>query len=248
MTSLFKRIAAWFRAPAVTTKAPTGRKGPFLFVDLYYKDRGITPDFTKLNSDPRFVGVWLKAWQGLGYDDGGFLKANWRKLKDLGLIRGAYLYLNVREDGARQAKAYWNALEAAGGLQDGDMRPVLDVERAGNDGVSATQVITCVAAAAATLKALSGKDPIFYGRGILEELGITVKMGCRGAINPCYTSRLHQMPPGWDLLLWQYCGDGEGYLKGYPTEAPGLGGVDISCYPWGNDQVAYEKMVAGLTR
>ena len=255
MWDLLKRLVAWLgslKAPtaeavAVPKALPAGRQGPYLFVDLYQGDRGPKPNFDRLKEDPRFVGVILKAWQGLHYDDHGFLKNSWQHVKDLGLLRGVYIYLNIREDGARQVSAAWKAIEAAGGWQAGDMRIILDVERAGNDGVTAVQVISCVASAASRVKALTGKDPIFYGRGILEELDIRTAMGCRGAINPSYTAKIHPMPKGWDLLLWQYCGDGRSRLKGYPALAPGLGGVDISCYPWGSDQKAYDKMVKALT-
>lgn len=227
--------------------------GPFLFVDLHEADRGLHPDWAALKADPRFVGVWLKAWDGVRYNDLGFLKDNWEELRTKGFIRGAYLYLHAAEDGALQAQRFLAAVADAGGFKPGDMRPVIDMERSGNDGVSKADVVTCMAAAADAIRKVTGSKPIVYGRNTFQELEITEDCGCDGNINPCYTPDLHadshHSPKQWPMILWQYCGDGEGYLQPktkYPTQAPGLGGVDISCYPYGETQADYDKMLGSL--
>jgi hypothetical protein len=75
---------------------------------------------------------------------------------------------------------------------------------------------------------------LLYGGSWLADLGITTRMGCARLAIARYTPQLpvHVYERiGWDrasLALWQYCGDGVGYLAGYPREAPGCGRVDIS--------------------
>src|SRR5215217_6964374 len=51
---------------------------PFLFVDLYPLDIGPNPPWSVLTDTPGHVGAILKAMEGTGYADKGWLKKNWQ--------------------------------------------------------------------------------------------------------------------------------------------------------------------------
>lgn len=82
-------------------------------------------------------------------------------------------------------------------------------------------------------RAKTGRGVVLYAGWFLASMGIRDKMGCSWLWYASYTSSL---PPasheriGWtrdELLAWQYVGDGNGKLAGYPTTTP-LGNIDIS--------------------
>jgi GH25 family lysozyme M1 (1,4-beta-N-acetylmuramidase) len=222
-------------------------------VDLYAGD---IPDmgqaqWATLTKDPRFIGGIIKATEGLYYDGGTWFQRNWKALqgaKSYGgfLFRGCYHYLKFNYDGAKQAEFYLRAAEKAGGFLPGDFLPTVDVERGGegnsNRNATRQQVIDCVSAFSEATKERTGRPVCLYGNGTMRDLGISSRMGCDYLWLPRYTDTLPRVTyerAGWDLshlFAWQYCGDGQGYLKGYPTETP-IGKVDISVLtlPGGTD-------------
>jgi len=202
-------------------------------------------------------GAILKATQGTYYRDTAWFAPNWQAVRSVAgerygvdWFRGAYHYLDVRQPGADQADYFLEAITHGGGSGPGDLWPMVDVERAGQrPATSSQQVIDCVSAFAARIRAEIGRDTMLYGGSWLADLAITSRMGCRWLAIARYTPQLPAYVYeriGWDrasLALWQYCGDGTGYLAGYPREAPGCGRVDISAMvmPGG-----FEALRAGL--
>jgi GH25 family lysozyme M1 (1,4-beta-N-acetylmuramidase) len=212
-----------------------------LIVDLYAGDLGGKPDIaTLVAAGPPWHGLILKATEGTSYNGGQWFKTNWPAARDLAAdrygadwFRGAYCYVHFDQARAHHIYFYLHTIAAAGGGGQGDFWPVLDVERAGNPDVSASQIVTCVSTMAGLLKARLGRDVTLYGGSLLYDKGIRDHMGCSRLWIARYTATLPAIVYqriGWeldDLLMWQYDGDGEGYLANYPTTSP-IGRTDIS--------------------
>jgi GH25 family lysozyme M1 (1,4-beta-N-acetylmuramidase) len=214
-------------------------------VDLYAGDKPDLKidDWHRLADDSRFIGGVIKATEGLYYDGGTWFVRNWLNAGVAGRmifrpwVRGCYHYLKFNYDGAKQADFYARVVSKAGGFLPGDLPPIVDVERGGDGNSNLTaskqQVVDCVSSFSKRITEVVGVAPILYGNGAMRDLKITDRMGCSHLWLPRYTPTLPREiyeRAGWDLaqlFAWQYCGDGEGYLKGYPTETP-IGKVDIS--------------------
>ena len=151
------------RAPSRTPKQPVGVR-TFFGVD--------TADGENQNAD------WLRAKaqvpidfaiiraSGGGGPDHDFRPA-WPKLKDAGLVRGAYLFLVFPRQGGwpsspvTQARAF---IKTVGNLDEGDLAPTLDVEADTwqNTGMKPPQLLEGVRAAWKTLRDYYGVPPIIY--------------------------------------------------------------------------------------
>ena len=224
---------------------------PFLVADQYPLDSGPHPPWTNLVDAPNFVGAIIKAWEGLHYNDGGWFTNNWSAVRDAGgdrygdsWFRGAYLFLRFAADGAAQADAYLRAVDQAGGWDQGDIIPVVDVELGSeknpNFTASAQQIVDCTSACADRIRSETGRRVMLYGRGAMRERSITDHMKCDVVWNPSYTA--HMVTNGlqaWDLediVLWQYCGDNKGFVANLPTSVSGFAKLDISVYIKGAQQ------------
>jgi GH25 family lysozyme M1 (1,4-beta-N-acetylmuramidase) len=227
-----------------------------LIVDAYEGDG--RKDWAALAAagDP-WRGAILKATQGTYYSGGTWFSGQWRLVDLAGRhanrqashwIRGAYHYLDLRQDAVAQADHFLAVLTRAGGARPFDVLAV-DVERAGQrENISGAQVVDRVSAFARRVKDRTGKWLLLYGGSYLAELGIVDRMGCKYLWTARYTETLPAVTYtriGWDLAslaMWQYAGvAGNGHveakLKGYPTTAPGCGAIDISAVvlPGGTD-------------
>ena len=237
----------------------------YLFVDVSPWEPN--PAWDVLIKTPRFYGAILKATQGSkGYNnDKGWFKKHWPVLKTIAngrygstWFRGAYLFLNLWDDGASQADNYLDTIDNAGGWDNGDIIPIIDVEL-GNDGsngkprsrnqdVTKQQIIDCTTACADRLRSVTGRNIMLYGRGAMRDKGINSKMGCDVVWNPCYTSKIVMNGlEAWtldDVVLWQYAGDGSSAIdeKKLPRAIPGFGNTDISVYIEGSNKPSFDKL------
>ena len=84
-------------------------------------------------ADIRIGFSFIKATEGIGMVDDMF-RRNWRKSKEVGVIRGAYHYFVPYKSGKAQAENFIQTVE----LLPGDLPPVLDVETLG--GSNATEM------------------------------------------------------------------------------------------------------------
>lgn len=215
-------------------------KSPLL-VDYYAGDK--RPDLAAVAADSRYAGAIVKATEGLYYDGGEWFEREWasaRAQKGYGdtWLRGCYHFLKFNQDGAKQADYYLKAVDAAGGWAKGDLWPIVDVELGGernsNRLASASQVIDRTTAFARQVTLVTGRQVMLYGNGAMRDLSITDRMGCSWLWCPRYTPTLPAMiyqRAGWtleQLVLWQYAGDGTGFLAGYPTETPDGKKIDHS--------------------
>lgn len=246
-------------ASADTDTADPGK--PYLFVDLYSGDDGrLTgghPNWPVLASTKGYFGAILKAWDGTKFNDGGWFKRHWPAVRDAGgdrygkgWFRGAYLFLEFLQSGRDQADAYLQAIESAGGWDNGDILPIIDVEQGGegrpaangkpavpphpNRKATKQQIVDCATECANRIREQTSRRVILYGRSAMRDLSINDRMGCDLVWNPAYTPNMirHGLE-AWnleDIVLWQYCGDGKAAIASLPHTVPGFGDCDISVF------------------
>lgn len=228
---------------------------PILIPDVYSQDAHGRPDWKALAADPRFFGAILKATEGVSFAAAAqWFSPHWSALRTAGgdrygttWFRGAYHYLIFADDPDAQADFYLKTVEAAGGFGPGDIMPIIDVERgrdgASNHGASRQQVIDCTSRWVEKVKAaLGGSVPVMlYGRGAMDELAITDRMGCDYLWAPQYNHVLVSTDAiGWPkelVPLWQYT-DGRANFTPHPASCPGIGNCDLNVFIAGDDCAA----------
>ena len=83
-----------------------------------------------------FDFAYAQAGDGVTFSDHTFA-ANWRGIRAAGLARGAYQYFEPSQGAKSQADALLASIDAAGGFEDGDLPPALDIETADGESGSA---------------------------------------------------------------------------------------------------------------
>lgn len=221
-----------------------------LIVDTYVgdkKDSEIRPAVEALiNAGPPWHGLVHKLTQGTYHDESArvlmFRDAITSHARyGVDFWDGYYHFLDLNQDGAEQADFFWARMEKIGGEKAGTLWPMVDVERGGQRRIpNASDVFDCVRAFADRVTALGGRKPTLYAGELLRSLGIhhvgqaPELLGCGRSAIALYAGTLPGsvvVNTGTDyphLFLWQYDGDGESYLQGYPATAPGFGKIDIS--------------------
>ncbi|HEV3001742.1 MAG TPA: glycoside hydrolase family 25 protein [Solirubrobacteraceae bacterium] len=109
--------------------------------------------------------AFAKVSDGLGTPDPAFGRARWKAMKDAGLIRGAYHFGRPQRgrDPRDEVHEFLRLLRAAGGLQPGDLRPVLDLEKFGRAGrLTPRQTLEWTRGWVAEMRAQIGRRPIIY--------------------------------------------------------------------------------------
>src|ERR1700712_198925 len=99
--------------------------------------------------------VFVKATEGLGNEDQMFDR-NWKKIRDAGLVRGAYHYFIATKSGKAQAENFINSVT----LLPGDLPPVLDIEQ--TFGVPPEKLRQRAKEWLVTIQAYYGTPPIIY--------------------------------------------------------------------------------------
>lgn len=224
-----------------------------LFVDVYAGDLRGNPNWSLLASlGAPWHGAIVKATESVSYKPVWFA-VQWKQLRHVAgerygvdWFRGAYHFLKFNRPGRDQADFYLKAIEEGGGWDVGDFWPIVDVElgaegdhlkkipRNSNQDASAQQIIDCTSAFAERCRSETGRNVMLYGNGAMRDRQIHVRMGCDWIWVPRYTEQLPvgiYARAGWstaELALWQYSGDGQSALKGYPSSPPGFGACDVS--------------------
>jgi GH25 family lysozyme M1 (1,4-beta-N-acetylmuramidase) len=85
-----------------------------------------TVDWAKVNAAGRKF-AFIKATQG-DYNKQSTFAANWQSTQANGLLRSPYHFFDPTVDGVAQAQWFLAEVAAAGGLQAGDLPPMLDIE------------------------------------------------------------------------------------------------------------------------
>jgi GH25 family lysozyme M1 (1,4-beta-N-acetylmuramidase) len=122
-----------------------------------------TVDWTKVKAAGHSFAVH-KVSEGLGTPDREF-RGRWKAMHDAGLVRGAYHFARPQKgrDPKAEVHEFLGLVKQAGGLQDGDLRPVLDIEDFGAAGaLTAAQTQDWVRRFVDEMRARIGVRPIIY--------------------------------------------------------------------------------------
>lgn len=141
---------------------------------------------------------------GTGYLD-QYFSQNWKGMRTAGLLRGAYQYFRPAQDALAQATLFVKRINAAGGMRDGDLPCVLDLETSG--GLSSSGVLRAVATWIAYVEKHTNRRPIIYtGSYFWDEH----KLGSGYAGYPLWTAHYTSascplVPNAWSRwTIWQY--------------------------------------------
>jgi GH25 family lysozyme M1 (1,4-beta-N-acetylmuramidase) len=233
-----------------------------LLLDLYPGD-GLFHLEVVHNAGLPWFGAIGKATQGIRYRYDNWFGWFWKTMHGLSRYgeswaRGAYHYLEFGPSGRSQADAFLAAIDKAGGWGRGDIWPVVDVERGGQDPHELTRAIVedTTAEFVGRVRDVAGRPVILYGGELVRSLGITSRMGCELVHVAHYDATL---PPstyevmGFDLahlFAWQGIGvEGGGKVSPaaerswkLPRTTPG-GNADLSAVTIGADFVRERMFV-----
>jgi len=171
-----------------------------------------------------------KATDGLGSPDPKFDRGRWKAMKDAGLIRGAYHFARPQKgrNPKDEVSEYLARMDAVGGLQPGDLVPLLDIEAFGKAGaLTAPQTVEWVRGWVTEMRSRIGRAPIIYTGAFWRDT-----MGNPGDHFGCplwlaaYVKKADLsgfVPVAWQnegVTLWQHTSTGK---------CPGIdGGCDLS--------------------
>lgn len=161
--------------------------------------------------------AFVRISDGLNHPDTKWAQ-NWPGTKAAGLVRGAYQFFRPSQDAGLQAQMVLDKLAAAGGLQPGDLPPVLDLESA--DGLASSTVVTKAKAWLNKIEAAIGQKPIIYTAAFMSSV-IGTSFGGYTLWVANYGTTCPTMPSGWtDWQFWQNADDGSvaGIAGGVDTD------------------------------
>jgi|GEM_PF-5505515 lysozyme len=157
-------------------------------------------DFTKVAATGRAF-AFARISDGNSSVDEYFSK-NYAAIKSAGLVRGSYQFFRPKSDPIVQAQKVIDALDAAGGLKETDLPPVLDLEV--TDGVSSSTVAARAKQWLDYVTAQTGKKPILYTAAGMSNV---IAKGLSGYVLwvANYGASCPSMPTGYNSWsFWQY--------------------------------------------
>ena len=109
--------------------------------------------------------AYIKATEALQQDARhvartAYFQSNWHKTQNEGLLRGAYHFFRDNLDSELQAETFVRAIQDAGGMNDTDLPPMLDVET--SDGADSHARILRVHRCLVKIKEILGVRPLIY--------------------------------------------------------------------------------------
>lgn len=210
-----------------------------LFVDCYPLDG--PKDWARfIVAGPPWHGAVFKLSQGLHLEYAHWAFAQRQTFiaserYGVDLWDGFYHYLDIGQPGGAQADWFCHLMGQIGGEKLGTLWGMVDVERAGQRvPLTKTRVEDCLSSFAERYEFRTGRKATLYGGELLRAIGARGLYGCGRSSIAMYAATLPSSiveRTGTDyehLAFWQYDGDGESYLPGYPKAAPGCGTIDIS--------------------
>nr|MDQ3823470.1 glycoside hydrolase family 25 protein [Actinomycetota bacterium] len=169
-----------------------------------------------------------KVSDGLGTPDPAFGRGRWKAMKDAGLIRGAYHFGRPQRgrDPRDEVAEFFRHLNRAGGLEHGDLVPVLDLEKYGAAGrLTPRQTLEWARGWVEECRRRIGRRPIIYTGVFWRESmqNPADDLGCPLWLAAYVSNPTPFIPSAWTqegLSLWQYTETGT---------SPGIAGnVDLN--------------------
>ncbi|MEA2302450.1 MAG: lysozyme [Solirubrobacteraceae bacterium] len=174
-----------------------------------------------------------KVSEGLGTPDRTF-PGHWKAMRSAGLVRGVYHFARPQtgRDPKAEAREFLGLVQQAGGLQPGDLLPVLDIEAFGRAGeLSAAQTHAWAKGFVEEVNARIGHRPIIYtGSFWRDSIGNPAdNLGCHLWLAAYVADPKPFIPRAWEaegLTIWQHTEHGT--CDGIP------GDVDLNRVPGGD--------------
>jgi lysozyme len=212
-------------------------------IDVYNGDGEI--DWARVRAAGHAGGI-VKATEGIDMVDAR-LAENLAGMKAAGMVRGAYHFLRVQQNPARQALHLLNALQAAGYDYASDLPPALDLEDAGAGDCGREIVTLRVAAFLKIVEGRTGRRCILYtGKYWANDY-----LGDAFAGHPLwlagypahYTETMQpDLPSGWtDWAIWQYTSTGT--VPGVPS----VGNTDVDRFNGDEEKLRHWAATGVLT-
>jgi lysozyme len=178
-----------------------------------------TVDWKKVKASGRTFS-FARTSDGLTTPDTEF-PTNWPAMKKAGLIRGAYQFFRPKRDPVQLADLMLKMIADNGGLEVGDLPPVLDLEV--DDGVAADVIVQKSQTWLDRIESKIGVRPIIYtGNQMTPIIGTHFKDYTLWVAH--YGVSCPRMPGGWtDWTIWQ---------TGDKASVPGIttGGTDVDTF------------------
>ena len=158
-----------------------------------------TIDWAKVKASGRAFAI-TRVGDGLGGDN--TFDANWKGIKAVGMVRGAYQYFRAGDDPKQQADIL---LGKIGTPADGDLPPTLDLETL--DGQSAATVVANVKTWLSYVKQKTGRTPMVYtSPGFWPSIG-SPDLSAYVLWVAHWGTTCPTMPTGWST--WQFHQDAD---------------------------------------
>ncbi len=152
-----------------------------------------------------WVYAYIRVSDGLNYPDSKFA-TNWSGSKAAGVIRGAYQFFRPGQDPKMQADMLVTKIDAAGGLQPGDLPPVLDIEV--TDGQSPATIQAHAKTWLSEVEKKTGVKPLVYTANFMSS-AIGTALGSYPLWVANYGATCPLMPSGWtNWKFWQNADNG----------------------------------------
>jgi lysozyme len=156
---------------------------------------------------------------------------NWRRSQSH-IVRSAYHFLRPMQPGKDQARFFLDTLASAGGMLEGDLAPVCDIE--GPDGAGPSTILKCIEDWMQVVETETKRRPIVYtGPSFWDGYGL----GDAFANYPLWVADYRQpdspykVPNGWsDWTFFQYTDQGR--VPGIPVN------VDLNWFNGSLDDLA----------
>lgn len=175
--------------------------------------------------------AFTKVSEGLGTPDREFGRGRWKAMRDAGLVRGAYHFARPQKgrDPKAEVKEFLHLVELAGGFEDGDLVPVLDLEAYGKAGkLTPKQTLEWAGGFVEEMHARVGRRPIIYTGVFWRESMANPphNLQCRLWLAAYVKDPKPFIPKAWKTFsIWQHSETGS---------SPGVPGkIDLNRLPGG---------------
>jgi GH25 family lysozyme M1 (1,4-beta-N-acetylmuramidase) len=220
------------RRPGVPAATVPAAKRVLTGVDVSQNQPDV--DWAKVRRAGHVFAI-AKVSDGLGTPDPAFGRGRWKAMKDAGLIRGVYHFGRPQtgRDPTDEVREFFQHLDRAGGLDHGDLVPVLDLEKHGAAGrLTPKQTLEWARGWVEECRARIGRRPIIYTgvfwRETMQNPGDD--LGCHLWLAAYVKDPKPFVPNAWThggFSLWQYTETGT---------CPGIAGnVDLNRVRGGPD-------------
>ena len=153
-----------------------------------------------------------KVTDGLRTPDKAFGRGRWKAMKDAGLIRGAYHFARPQRgrDPKDEVREFFLTLDRAGGLEHGDLLPILDLEKHGAAGpLTARQTLDWARVWVEECRIRIGRRPIIYTGVFWRETmqNPADDLGCPLWLAAYVTNPTPFIPNAWiqeGISIWQH--------------------------------------------